>query len=391
LLQLPKSQVANFQKLSDIYDLFDPAMDAVIRDHLKTSPVHSRRTWEFSIIFLALHAAGCLHPQARGLAMGAGTERLIYAIAPQVEKVVVTDLYGMLGGWKGLDVPDPQKLIMAKAPWPVAEEKLQALPMDMRDLKFPDDSFDFCWSTGAFEHIGGDEDFIRHLNEVYRVLKPGGTYVFTTACVMGDQTARIPHNYYFNPTHLMDLAHESMLQANRVFDCLLRDHTLNQARLERPETYGFLGANNGVAPLVALRRGLLIIGNSVVLTKSAARKVRPVVKGFARTRAMAERSARSLMGKMWKDWMGLALTLQEDALRSEPQWFGEGPVEAQILGSFSEARVFSRGLVTPEQTLVTTSRKGLIRFEARDDLLYTLRVSNANPDAVVLRARHARV
>ena len=65
MLQLPKSQVANFQKLSDIYDLFDPAMDAVIRDHLKTSPVHSRRTWEFSIIFLALHAAGCLHPQAR--------------------------------------------------------------------------------------------------------------------------------------------------------------------------------------------------------------------------------------------------------------------------------------------------------------------------------------
>ena len=106
---------------------------------------------------------------------------------------------------------------------------------------------------------------------------------------------------------------------------------------------------------------------------------------------MAERSARNLIGKMWKDWMGLALSPQEDALRSEPQWFGAGPVEAQILGAYSEVRLFSRGLFTPEQTLLTTSREGPIRFEAKDDLLYTLRISNANPEAVVLRVRHARV
>ena len=52
------------------------------------------------MIFLALHQAGKLNPNARGLAMGAGTERLIYSIAEVVGEAVVTDLYLPDEGWR---------------------------------------------------------------------------------------------------------------------------------------------------------------------------------------------------------------------------------------------------------------------------------------------------
>jgi hypothetical protein len=158
---IPATRIAQLQKVCDVYDIFDPAVDYIIRHHLRTIPAVGRRTWEFALIFLALHQAKKLNRSARGLAMGAGTERLIYSIAELVGEAVITDLYHPDEGWKGVRTNDPQKLVMDAAPWPIPEGRIKALPMDMRELKFPDSSFDFAWSTGAIEHIGGDEDFLR--------------------------------------------------------------------------------------------------------------------------------------------------------------------------------------------------------------------------------------
>jgi len=45
------------------------------------------------------------------------------------------------------------------------------------DFPFPDESFDSCVSNYVCEHIEQPEE---HLGEVWRVLKPGGTYIFRT-------------------------------------------------------------------------------------------------------------------------------------------------------------------------------------------------------------------
>jgi hypothetical protein len=85
-MTIPSTHIPNLQKLSDIYDVFDPALDAIIRNELRSEPFADRRQWEFSMIYLALRNGGYLSENSRGLAMGAGTERLIYAISPKVEK-----------------------------------------------------------------------------------------------------------------------------------------------------------------------------------------------------------------------------------------------------------------------------------------------------------------
>lgn len=50
---------------------------------------------------------------------------------------------------------------------------------DAMDMPFADDSFDFVWSMESGEHMPDKEKF---LQECYRVLKPGGTFLMATWC-----------------------------------------------------------------------------------------------------------------------------------------------------------------------------------------------------------------
>ena len=320
------------QKVCDIHDFFHPEIDHILRKELKSVPFGSRRAWEFAMIFRALQKKGKLHAEAGGLAMGAGTERLIYSIARHARRTVVTDLYTPDSSWVGVRTTNPRQLVMSKAPWPIDAARIDALAMDMRDLKFPENSFDFCWSTGAFEHIGDDEDFRRHFSEVHRVLRPGGVYAFTTAVVFGPQSLRIPHNHYFHPQHLIDLLHESPLHAEPEFDCRVTDHLFNRPHIERFQDYGFPAGQQVSKPVISFRRGALLTANVMVLTKDPARpKKRPVVVGFDATCKQVRRHADSLTGHMWKDFQVLRPELSRDELVVQPQYFGSSKIAIDVM------------------------------------------------------------
>ena len=50
---------------------------------------------------------------------------------------------------------------------------------DATNLQFPNDSFDIVYSHQMIEHLHPD-DVLHHLKEVYKILKKGGFYYFTT-------------------------------------------------------------------------------------------------------------------------------------------------------------------------------------------------------------------
>ncbi|HEY9875567.1 MAG TPA: methyltransferase domain-containing protein [Candidatus Obscuribacterales bacterium] len=57
--------------------------------------------------------------------------------------------------------------------------KAQFQVADALDMPFPDNSFDLVWSLESGEHM---PDKTKFLQECYRVLKPGGTFIMVTWC-----------------------------------------------------------------------------------------------------------------------------------------------------------------------------------------------------------------
>jgi SAM-dependent methyltransferase len=392
----------DLQKVCDIHDFFHPDIDRILRKELRSVPFGSRRAWEFAMNFRALQQKGKLTRDATGLGLGAGTEKLIYAIAPHVGRTVVTDLYEDAGGWEGVRTGDPKGLVVSKAPWPVDFDRIDVTTMDMRDIRFPDESFDFCWSSGSFEHIGHDEDYLRHLAEVDRVLRPGGVYAFTTAIVFGPKTLPIPHNYYFHPEHLVDLLHDSPLHAEPEFDCHVSDHLFNRPHIERFQDYGFPAGHQMSKPIVSYRRGVLLAANVMVLTKDPGRpKKRPRVVGFEESCRQVERHARNLLKHLWGDWQLLKPSFNGSQLVTQPQHFGDGQVALEIIappGGPSGSRITLRSRAIDEfhewrresSTAFGPDGSATIAFPADRNRIYAAAigpVSEAQAHRVIIRAR----
>ena len=214
-------------KVCDGADWFDPELLAVIDGDLRELARFHRKQWEFAMILLALRRRGVLRSDAVGLSMGAGKERLLYAIAHNVRRVVATDLYDPGTEWDKARTADPDRYIKEDKPFPVDDAKLEGLRMDMRSLDFEDATFDFCYSSCAIEHIGGREDFLTHLREAHRVLKPGGVYALTTELHYGPETIDHAHNYYFSAGYVRDLVADSDFAAEPEIDARIAHHRIN--------------------------------------------------------------------------------------------------------------------------------------------------------------------
>ena len=59
------------------------------------------------------------------------------------------------------------------------DHKTQFHVIDALQMPFPDNSFDLIWSLESGEHIPNKQKF---LQECYRILQPGGTFIFVTWC-----------------------------------------------------------------------------------------------------------------------------------------------------------------------------------------------------------------
>ena len=261
-------------KVCDGADWSDPELSGVIAGDLRELARFHRKQWEFAMILLALRRGGVLHPDAVGLSMGSGKERLLYAVAQHVQRVVATDLYDLQTEWETAHTQDPDRYIKEDKPFPVDDAKLQGLRMDMRSLDFEDRTFDFCYSSCAIEHIGGRDDFLKHLAEVYRVLKDGGIYALTTELHYGPETIEHAHNYYFSPAYVADLLAASCFSYEPEIDARLARHRINYPLPQNLETLASGGPDGlahryfGEAPHVQLLLGKHPFGSlSLVLRK----------------------------------------------------------------------------------------------------------------------------
>jgi len=224
-------------KYCDAADWFDPEIQDIIIHQLRETPRFHRKQWEFASIFRALKNRGKFHSNSKGLSVGGGVERLLYSIAPHVGSLVVTDLYDEKTTWDCARTSDPEEFVKSQKPFPVDDRNISVKRMDMRSLEFGKETFDFCYSTCAVEHIGHHDDFLKHFNEVARVLKQDGLYVMTTEVSYSDETILDEHNYVFTLDLLKQIFDESGLEPIGMFDASVSPHRVNSPL---PSTIGDL-------------------------------------------------------------------------------------------------------------------------------------------------------
>lgn len=260
-------------RVCDAADWFDPEILRIAREELREPARFHRKQWEFALVFHALDRLGLLGPGRDGLVLGGGRERLLYAVAPRVRHLMVTDLYSPDTTWKEARTEDPERYVREGAPFEVELGGLQVRRMDMRELALPDGAYDFAYSCCAIEHIGAEAEFARHLREVHRVLRPGGAYVFTTELHYGAETVADPENYVFGTEALRALLAESPLVADEACWSGLAPHAANRPLPEdlgRLFTAGALGGLLRELPHVQLLRGGLPHSSAAFVLRKAA-------------------------------------------------------------------------------------------------------------------------
>ncbi len=211
-----------WQKYCACEDWYEKDFQYVVKHVINQNATFRRKQWECATIFLNLMNYGMLEGDKVGAAFGAGREKLLFRISPLTAKFYATDVYSMYTVWSTANIDkfsNPEEFVKAKTPPNTDTSNMEVHDMDMRDLSFfADNSLDFCYSSCAFEHIGDRDDFISHLKEVRRVLKPNGIYSMTTEFLFNGETKPLKGNYKFDLEYLRELFLEAGLDTPEDFD-----------------------------------------------------------------------------------------------------------------------------------------------------------------------------
>ncbi len=181
----------SYCKLCEVEDFRDQDLRELIRDIFESDREHFgkdfpvgneyRKYWEVGMTARAFRDLGMLRDDARVLGVGAGHEATIYWLTRNVGQVVATDLYEAEDDWSETDssaemLTNPGKFWEGE--W--NPDRLEVRNMNALDLDFPDDSFDAVFSSSSIEHFGGFREIRRSIEEIYRVLRPGGVAALAT-------------------------------------------------------------------------------------------------------------------------------------------------------------------------------------------------------------------
>jgi SAM-dependent methyltransferase len=187
-------------KVYGIADAHDPdpywqeLLSAMCPEWRTLGPLH-RKYWEWGLGLYGLRKLGLIRPDSVGLSVGAGVEWPLFYLANHVRRVHATDLYSAESHYSGLD-PTVGDNGAQFAPFPYRRESLVFQRMNALKLEFPDNTFDFVFSFSSIEHFGGHYGAVLAIQEIARVLKPGGVAAIATEMILDG-----PPHYEFFQAH----------------------------------------------------------------------------------------------------------------------------------------------------------------------------------------------
>lgn len=234
--------------LNRICDISDWRADAPITSMMRELGegiyIH-RKAWEYAWAVCGLRTLGVVTPEARAIAVGAGSERPLYHFANTISEMVATDLY---------DSPDnegtPEMLSRpeAFAPFDYRRDRLTVRRMDGTDLGYPDGHFDFAFSLSSIEHFGSHARVRQAVREMVRVVRAGGIACVMTELILNDAH----HPEYLRLEELEELVIRASPDAELVGGPL--DLRISRSLIENPIDLDH-EENHHVSPHIVLHSG----------------------------------------------------------------------------------------------------------------------------------------
>ena len=239
-------------KLCKVYGIHDAdEQDPLWQDllvqmcpHWKTEGALHRKYWEWGLGLYGLHKLGCIRRGAVALGVGAGIEWPLFYLANHVDRVHATDLYSVESHFQGAD-PTIAENAARVAPFPYRRESLIFQRMNALDLRFDDNTFDFVFTFSSIEHFGGHAGAALAMQEIARVLKPGGVAAIATELILDGP----PHPEFFMPRELEScFVKTSGLDLVEPLDLHIDGELIsNPVRFEYPPGFqGFTGPHTSV-------------------------------------------------------------------------------------------------------------------------------------------------
>ncbi|MDX3809688.1 MAG: glycosyltransferase [Bosea sp. (in: a-proteobacteria)] len=183
--EMRSAERISLNRLPDFSDWEPGTPITRIMQDLHTPISIHRKAWEYAICLHGLEKLGVIHPEAVGLAVGAGSEPPLYHYANTIRRMVATDLYDN-EGHEGtpLMLREPERF----APFPYDRKRLEVLRMPGDTLDFCNNTYDFVFCLSSIEHFGSRETQRRSLDEMARVLKSGGVACIITELILTDHS-----------------------------------------------------------------------------------------------------------------------------------------------------------------------------------------------------------
>ncbi|GGF63762.1 hypothetical protein GCM10007301_24440 [Azorhizobium oxalatiphilum] len=252
----------SLNRLPDISD-WEPGntLTDIMRSMHQPICIH-RKAWEYAICIQGLRQLGVVHENAVALSVGAGSEPPLYYFTNHIKKMVATDLYDNAyhEGTPAM-LADPDSF----APFPYRKDRLEVLRMGGDKLDFPDRTFDFIFTLSSIEHFGSREIQRRSVDEMARVLKPGGVACIITEMILSDGSDK----EYFRLEEIRDifLSHPKLQLVGGELDL-----SISQSHVDYPVDLTGTKFLNKSAHIVLRRDGMRWTSLSMFLQRRADRR-----------------------------------------------------------------------------------------------------------------------
>lgn len=175
-----------------------------------------RKDWEWAFIAQALEERGMLVPGKRGIGFAVGKESLPSYFGAKGCEILATDLdyeRASAAGWVDSN-QHARTLAQINARGLMSDEdfrrRVSFRHVDMTDLPADLGTFDFMWSSCAFEHLGGIPKGKAFILKSFEHLAPGGVSVHTTEYNLDSDwvTVGLGGSVLFRRADLEELAEE---------------------------------------------------------------------------------------------------------------------------------------------------------------------------------------